>query len=232
MTAHTRYLNPTSFDDPSVTLRSEPFPFIVAKDILQESQRSALGKDFPRFKEAGFFPYEESECGPAIQSLVAEATSPAVADNLGRKLGIENLSQFPTLVTICGSMNHRHGNIHTDGKSKVATALIYLNETWGDTSEGCLRFLKGPTDIDDVVAPEIKPLYGNFAMFKRTDNSYHGHLPYESERRVIQIAWLTSEKEKLRKTKRGKLSHFLKRLFGRLDKGVGAERSREAVRMD
>lgn len=232
MSANTRYLNPAGFDATDAMVRSEPFPFIVASQVLHESQRAALGRDFPRFNEAGFFPYEELECGPAIRELIAEATSPAVADHLGNKLGITRLSQFPTLVTICGSMNHRHGNIHTDGKSKVATALIYLNETWGDTSEGCLRFLKGPTDINDTVAPEIKPLFGNFAMFKRTDNSYHGHLPYESERRVIQIAWLTSEEEKQRKAKRGKFSHFLKRLFGKLDKGVGAERSRDAKPMD
>ena len=67
------------------------------------------------------------------------------------------------------------------------------------------------------MTPELPPLYGEFAVFKRCDNSFHGHLPYEGERRVIQVAWLTSEEEKLRKTKRGKFSRLFKKLFGKLD---------------
>ena len=82
------------------------------------------------------------------------------------------------------------------------------------TSGGCFRFLNSPDDIEDVVVPEVKPLYGNFAIFKRTENSFHGHLRFEGERRVIQIAWLISEEEKLRKTRTGRISRFLKRVVG------------------
>jgi hypothetical protein len=83
-------------------------------------------------------------------------------------------------------------------------------------------------NIDDMAAPELKPLYGEFAVFKRCDNSFHGHLPYEGERRVIQVAWLTSEEEKLRKTKRGKFSRAFKKIFGVLDRKLGADRDRSA----
>jgi hypothetical protein len=69
-------------------------------------------------------------------------------------------------------------------------------------------------------------------VFKRCDNSFHGHLPYEGERRVIQVAWLTSEDEKLRKTKRGKFSRALKKLFGKLDTRHGADRDRSASHPD
>jgi hypothetical protein len=126
-------------------------------------------------------------------------------------------------------LNKRHGTIHADSRSKVATALLYLNTQWPDTSDGCLRFLNRIDNIDDLAAPELKPLYGEFAVFKRCDNSFHGHLPYEGERRVIQVAWLTSEEEKLRKTKRGKFSRAFKKLFGVLDRKLGAGRDRNAA---
>jgi hypothetical protein len=69
-------------------------------------------------------------------------------------------------------------------------------------------------------------------VFKRAENSFHGHLPYEGERRVIQVAWLTSEEEKLRKTKRGKFSRVFKKIFGSLDKKIGAGRDRNASHPD
>jgi len=78
----------------------------------------------------------------------------------------------------------------------------------------------------------VKPLYGEFAIFKRADNSFHGHLPFEGERRVIQVAWLTSEEEKLRKTTRGKMSRLFKKIVGRLDKKLGAQRDRNAAHRD
>ena len=145
---------------------------------------------------------------------------------------IEDLGQYPTLVTLCRHLNKRHGTIHTDSKSKVATALLYLNRQWPDTSEGCLRFLARIDDIDAMLAPELKPLYGEFAVFRRADNSFHGHLPYEGERRVIQVAWLVSEEAKLRKTKRGRFSRAFKKLFGKLDRKVGAGRDRNASHRD
>ena len=83
-----------------------------------------------------------------------------------------------------------------------------------------------------MLMPEIKPLYGNFVVFRRADNSFHGHLPHEGERRVIQVAWLTSEDEKLRKTQRGKFSRVFKKLFGALDRRIGAGRDRSASHHD
>jgi hypothetical protein len=220
------------FDSADTMTKRIPFPFLIATNMLSETQRQALRDDFPKYKEAGFFPYADDECGPSITQLIGELTAPEIADKLGNKLGIDKLSQYPTLVTICRALNRRHGTIHTDGKAKVATALIYLNEAWSTKDGGCLRFLAGPDNIDGVLAPELKPLYGNFTIFKRTDNSFHGHLPFEGERRVIQIAWLTSEKEKLRKTRTGRISRFLKSVFGGLDKRIGSNRGRNAAHLD
>ncbi|OOG56423.1 2OG-Fe(II) oxygenase [Rhodanobacter sp. C03] len=225
-------LDPARLDRPDTTVHQQPFPFMVAHGQLPDEARGDLDRDFPRYSSAGFFPYDPSDCGPAVNALVDAMTSPAFASAVGQRLGIDNLGQYPTLVTLCRLLNKRHGTIHTDSKSKIATALIYLNAQWPDTSDGCLRFLHEIDNIDNIVAPELIPLYGEFAVFKRCENSFHGHLPYEGERRVIQVAWLTSEEEKLRKTKRGKFSRAFKKLFGSLDTKLGAGRDRNASHRD
>lgn len=228
----TRLIDPARLDRADTQVAREPFPYMIAHGQLPESAHVELERDFPNYAGAGFFPYADADCGPAIRELVAAATAPEFADAIGARLGIVDLASFPTLVTLCRSLNRRHGTIHTDSRSKVATALIYLNATWPDTSDGCLRFLAKVDDIDALVAPELKPLYGAIAAFKRTDTSFHGHLPCAGERRVIQIAWLTSEAEKRRKTRRGLASRFFKKLAGSLDKRFGARRDRNAAHRD
>lgn len=222
------YLRPESFNSADTLVRRDPYPFLVAHDILATDKQRELSTDYPTYTEAGYFPYSEEECGPAVRKLVEEITSPDVAELLGSKLGIEHLSQYPTLVSICRSLNRRHGTIHTDSRSKIATALVYMNDDWEKSSAGCLRFLDGSDNIDKTLAPEVTPLYGWFAMFKRTDNSFHGHLPYEGERRVIQIAWIVNEDEKDRKVRRGRFSRWLKSLFKETDRKFGSDRDRSA----
>ena len=231
--ANAPLFDPARLDRSDTTVREQPFHFLIAREQLPDGDAlHSLERDFPKYAEAGFFPYEESDCGPSVNQLVGELIDPNVASAVGTRLGIENLGQYPTLVTLCRALNKRHGTIHTDSRSKVATALLYLNETWPDTHDGCLRFLNRVDSVDDLAAPEVKPLYGNFVVFKRADNSFHGHLPYEGERRVIQVAWLTSEEEKQRKTQRGKLSRLFKKLFGGLDRRLGAGRDKNAAHKD
>jgi hypothetical protein len=200
--------------------------------MLPGAAQQALLHDFPAYRSAGFFPYDPADCGPSIRRLVDELTAADFADALGARLDIPGLGRFPALATLCRALNRRHGTIHTDSRAKVATALLYLEPHWPDTSAGCLRFLARADDIDALVAPEIRPLYGTLAAFKRSDDSFHGHLPHEGVRRVIQVAWLTSEEERLRKTRRGRDSHLLKNLLGRLDRWFGAGRGRNASHPD
>jgi hypothetical protein len=228
----TLLLDPARLERPDTAVQHQPFSFMVAHGQLPDDARAELDRDFPKYTSAGFFPYDAADCGPSINALIEAMTAPAFSDAIGERLGIEHLGQYPTLVTVCRLLNRRHGTIHTDSKSKIATALIYLNAQWPDSSDGCLRFLDKIDDIDSMVAPELVPLYGEFAVFKRSENSFHGHLPYEGERRVIQVAWLTSEEEKLRKTKRGKFSRAFKKLAGSLDRKLGAGRDRNASHPD
>ncbi|MEO7052420.1 MAG: 2OG-Fe(II) oxygenase [Rhodanobacter sp.] len=225
-------LDPARLDRSDTTVQHQPFPLMVAHGQLPDESRGDLARDFPQYESAGFFPYEQDDCGPSINALVKDLTSPAFAGAIGQRLEIDHLDQYPTLVTLCRLLNKRHGTIHTDSKSKVATALLYLNAQWPDTSAGCLRFLHRVDDIDSMAMPELIPLYGELAVFKRCENSFHGHLPYEGERRVIQVAWLTSDEEKVRKTRRGNFSRAFKKLFGRLDTRLGAGRDRNASHPD
>ena len=225
----TRRIEAAPADSPAT-----PFPLFVADATLPTDAETvaAIDRDFPRYRSAGFFPYAESDCGPSVRRLVEQMTSPEFGDAIGRRLGVDGLGAKPTLATLCRSLNLRHGTIHTDSRSKIVTALLYLNPSWPDTSGGCLRFLGRIDDVESLVAPEVRPLYGTLAAFKREDNSFHGHLPFEGERRVIQVAWLTSEEEKLRKTRRGRFSRGLKRLLGALDRRFGATRDDNASHPD
>ena len=54
---------------------------------------------------------------------------------------------------------------------------------------------------------------GNFLGFLRADNSWHGHLPYEGERKVVQITWLESEADVERKKRDNALAQALKGLW-------------------
>lgn len=209
-----------------------PFPLFVVEDVLPAVARAALDADFPGYSSAGFFPYAATDCGPSVRQVVEQMTSREFGDAVGRRLGIEGLGAKPTLATLCRSLNRRHGTIHTDSRSKIVTALLYLNADWPATSDGCLRFLGRIDDIDSLVAPEVRPVYGTLAAFKREENSFHGHLPFEGERRVIQVAWLTSEQEKLRKTKRGRFSRGIKKALGVLDRRFGAGRADSASHPD
>lgn len=209
-----------------------PFPLFVVEGMLPRDAQAALAADFPHYPNAGFFPYAAEDCGPSVRRIVEEMTSREFGDAVGRRLGIDDLGSKPTLATLCRLLNRRHGTIHTDSRSKIVTALLYLNEDWPDTSDGCLRFLSRIDDVDSLVAPEVRPVYGTLAAFRRADNSFHGHLPFEGERRVVQVAWLTSEAEKQRKTRRGRFSRGLKRLLGALDRRFGAGRDRHASHPD
>ena len=225
-------IDPARLDAARAEVHAQPFPFLVARAQLPLGAAEALERDFPKYESAGFFPYQAEECGPALVDAIEALTSPAFARALGERLGVPDLDSYPPLVTICRHLNLRHGTIHTDSRSKVATALLYLTPEWPHGSAGALRFLKRIDSIDELVAPEVPPVYGTLVAFKRADNSFHGHLPFEGERRVVQVAWLTSKEEMDRKSRRGRFSRLMKKLFGRLDSRWGAGRGRNASHPD
>ena len=106
------------------------------------------------------------------------------------KYGVD-LSDKPLMITIRGHAQKKDGRIHNDAKTQFVTCLLYLNEAW-DESGGRLRLLRSGNDITDHFA-EVPPNGGTLISFLRSENSWHGHEPFEGERRYIMFNWMTSQ---------------------------------------
>jgi hypothetical protein len=188
-----------------------PFRNLIGADIMPPELESDIARDFPQIDKTGFMRPEDFPMGPSFKMLLAEVRGPVFAKAIGEKLGV-NLVGKPTWVTVRKWSALKDGRPHTDGADKLASALIYLNPE--GSSGGNLRFLEGP-DQAGPGTKEVNPGYGQFIAFPRLDNSWHGHTPFEGERRVVQIAWLVSEDAVARKAKRHGITEFLKKLFSK-----------------
>src|SRR5437773_71386 len=82
--------------------------------------------------------------------------------------------------------------------------------------EGRLLLLYNAHDLSRYAA-EISPDAGRCLIFKVTPNCWHGHEPFDGERRTIQLNYVTSEEVRDRDLKRHRFSAFLKGLFSRKD---------------
>ena len=100
-----------------------------------------------------------------------------------------DLSKRPTTITVRGRCDTHDGKIHHDSASKIITVLLYMNPAW-DNSGGRLRVLRSRDSIEDVTT-EAPAAGGALVAFLRSDHSWHGHLPFIGERRVIQFNWVT-----------------------------------------
>ena len=58
----------------------EPFAYLLARAQLADERKAELARDFPNYPSAGFFPHEQADCGPSINQLIEELSSPAIAD--------------------------------------------------------------------------------------------------------------------------------------------------------
>jgi len=188
----------------------EPYPHFQTGNALKADAIPSLMADFPAIKEPGFFPIDELKTTGAFAQLLADLHDPAFSKAVGDKLGLDLVSR-PTLITVRKWSVASDGNIHTDSLSKIATLLVYLNEAWTDTGEGRLRVLRSAKDFNDYAA-EISPVVGSVFGFRRGEYSWHGHLPFVGERRVVQITWLTDESKVAHKRRLGKFSRLLKKL--------------------
>jgi hypothetical protein len=189
---------------------AEPYPHFAAADALQAAAVPALMRDFPDIAKPGFFPIDDVPVTGAFAGLLSDLRDPAFSAAVGAKLAMDLVSR-PTLITVRKWSAATDGRIHTDSTSKIATLLVYLNEAWTDTGEGRLRVLRSAGDFNDYAA-EISPVMGSVFGFRRGENSWHGHLPFVGERRVVQITWLLDESKVAHKRRLGKFSRFLKKL--------------------
>ena len=118
----------------------------------------------------------------------------------------------PTMITVRGQSSEIDGKIHTDSRTKLVTALIYMNDNW-ESGKGRLRLLRSSASLDDIVA-EVPPEKGALLLFRNDPNAWHGYKPFSGPRRVVQLNWVTSKSIVRREQLRHRVSAYFKR-FGR-----------------
>ncbi|MGO8917041.1 MAG: 2OG-Fe(II) oxygenase [Stellaceae bacterium] len=190
----------------------EPFDYLVVRDFIRPARLPAVLRDFPRIDDTGLVPVAATAHGPVFGRLIAEIEDEALSRAVAEKFDLP-LSPTHMMTMVRGHCDGRDGRIHTDSRSKLVTALLYLNESWTE-GNGRLRLLRGPDDIEDVVA-EVPPSGGTLVVFRRTDRSYHGHKPYVGVRRYIMFNWMADHATARREVLRHRLSAAVKRLLPR-----------------
>ena len=137
---------------------------------------TAFLNNFPVSQKVGLWPVENLKYGDKFRRLIADLESETLRQIIAEKFSVD-LSDKPTMITIRGQGRSKDGGIHTDSLDKIITLLLYVNQDWPH-SGGRLRILRNGTDINDY-AEEIEPIQGNLLIFRRSDHSWHGHLPAE-----------------------------------------------------
>lgn len=188
----------------------DPFDFLVVPGFVKVEARAAINADFPRVDLPGSFPLSGLRYGPAFAALINELRGEVVRKAFESKFGI-GLGGRPTMFTVRSRCSEKDGQIHTDSASKVITVLIYMNPRWEEAG-GRLRLLRSGTDLDDFVV-EVPPEEGTLLCFQRSDNSWHGHKPFNGPRRAIQMNWVKSQKVLRYETTRHRISAIAKRIL-------------------
>ena len=171
-------------------LERNPYEFVILPGFVKPEALAKINADYPRIDHAGSYPLASLEFGASFQALVDALESDEFRKAFEEKFGVD-LGGRPTTITVRGRSDTRDGNIHCDSESKIITILLYMNSGWDD-SGGRLRLLRSRDDINSVAA-EVPPSGGTLVAFLRSDHSWHGHLPFIGERRVIQFNWVTGE---------------------------------------
>jgi SM-20-related protein len=190
-------------------LETDPFEYIVVPAFLSAASLKQINATYPAIAKGGSYPIESLKPSMTIKEVIDELDGPEFERAIAEKFGV-GLSGKPKMYSLRGWLRAKDGQIHTDSKDKIITVLLYLNESWPHKG-GRLRLLRNGTDLENFVA-EVPADNGTLLVFKRADNSWHGHPPFEGQRRALQMNWMTSEGSKGFHAFRHKLSAVVKRL--------------------
>jgi len=174
-------------------VETEPFLYTIVPAFLSPDSVARINATYPNIERGGSYPIESLEQTMTIKEVIDELDSPAFEALIAEKFGVE-LEGRPKMYSLRGYTRAKDGQIHTDSKDKIITVLLYLNQDWKQDG-GRLRILRNSHDVDDYAA-EVQPDNGTLLVFKRADNSWHVHHPFEGQRRSLQMNWMTSEGSK------------------------------------
>lgn len=198
-------------------LNRDPYEHLVIPCFVKADALEKINADYPRIEHAGSFPLDHLEFGPAFQAMIDALESEEFRRAFEEKFQLD-LSKRPTTITVRGRCDTHDGKIHHDSSSKIITVLLYMNPAWDD-SGGRLRLLRSRNSIEDV-ATEAPAAGGALVAFLRSDHSWHGHLPFIGERRVIQFNWVTDNESQRFAMFRHRVSASVKHMlsFGKSSK--------------
>jgi hypothetical protein len=199
-------INLDKFD--SEPLATDPYEHVIVSDFISRDWTDGIMQDYPKIQKGGSFPLSIIKYGANFEALIAALDSPEFRAAVEKKFSVD-LEGKPSMFTVRGKARAKDGKIHTDTESKIISLLLYMNHEW-ENQGGKLRLLRS-NDINDV-ATEVSPTIGTLLVFKRSNNSWHGHLPFVGDRKVIQMNWVTHQKFIDREKKRHKWSSVMKLL--------------------
>lgn len=192
-------------------LQTSPFNYLMVRDFVEPDALAAAQASYPEVPGPGSHPPRGLKIAGGFKKLMDELSGPAFKKSVEDKFGID-LTGRPTMYTVRGFCRARDGQIHTDSKTKIITVLLYMNDASWPSDAGRLRLLNKGDDLEDYFA-EVEPTGGTLLVFKRADNSWHGHHSFEGKRRAIQLNWVTDQSVVEREQGRHGLSSTLKRWF-------------------
>jgi SM-20-related protein len=193
--------------------KSAPYDYLLGEKLLKKEVIQDIVSDFPAITKPGYLTVEEVDLRGKFKILVEELEGPELTEELSKRFE-RDLHPYPRLTTIMKTSQSKYGAIHTDGESKIMTFLVYLNDMWETDEGGRLRVLYNGEHFEPY-ALEVPPTMGNFFGFLRSENSWHGHLPFAGQRRVVQVAWIRSQADLERKRKHNRVAQLFKGIFGR-----------------
>jgi SM-20-related protein len=192
----------------ATALSTVPFDHVIVENFIHADWEDRLMADFPAIQKPGSFPLSSVRVGSDFARLIEQMNGVDFRTAVEEKFSI-SLANRPTMFTVRGVCRSSDGKIHTDSETKLITVLLYMNPRWANEG-GRLRLLRSAI-IDDA-ALEVSPNVGTLLIFKRSDRSYHGHLPFDGVRKVIQMNWVVDQKTVDREQKRHRWSAVIKRL--------------------
>ncbi len=190
-------------------LQNDPFDYILAPGFVNAEMLADINRDFPVVPGPGSYPPARLNIHGRFAELLEELDGAPFRVAIAEKFGI-NLDDYPTMFTVRGFCRASDGKIHNDSETKIITVLLYLNPPW-EAEGGRLRLLRGPNNLNDMTA-EVPPNGGSLLVFRRSAHSWHGHEPFEGQRRAIQMNWVRDAGVVLREQWRHRLSAAAKRL--------------------
>ena len=189
-------------------VKHEPFPYLTVPNFIRAEAFDKVSTDFPEVSHPGSFPLMAVSYGAGFAALAEDLAAPELAKIVSDKLDVDVESR-PTTITVRGqSSDVIDGKIHTDSRTKLVTALIYMNDNW-ESDKGRLRLLRTRDSLDDVLT-EVPPEKGALLLFRNDPNAWHGYEPFSGPRRVVQLNWVTSNYVVRREQLRHRVSAFFK----------------------